>query len=330
MSKIAFISTAHIHTRGFLETFRSASDGRILHVIWDADEDRGRRFAESHATAFEPNLAKIVADQEIDGFIICSETSAHIELLETLVPLRKPILCDKPLVVSAKELKRLRKLLAAGHAPLLTGYFMPHFGDHRAVVNLLGGNFFGQVTRARFRSSHDAAYGHWFDNPDIAWLADPAKAGGGGFLDMGTHGIHLLRSLFGPVTEVFATVRNESGIYPETDDFGMALLKFESGVLGTVEAGWTQTGGPRQLEICGSEKCLWHDGLGYQIEGRSFPRESLYTIPNSPSRVDRLMAAIHGWIPEEELAEELALSLDAVEIMAACLKSAEKGKWVKV
>jgi hypothetical protein len=44
--------------------------------------------------------------------------------------------------------------------------------------------------------SHDhAAYGRWFDSPDLAWFTDPTLAGGGAFMDMGTHAVHCLRSL---------------------------------------------------------------------------------------------------------------------------------------
>lgn len=330
MAKITLLSSAHIHSRGFLQSLVSSFDGRSVRRLWDDDVERGSKLAAEFGIPFEPDLAAALEDPEADGFAICSETSRHLPLLEAALPKGKPIFCDKPLVTGAKELKKLRKLLSTANAPIVTGYFLPHFGDHRAVVNLLKGSFFGTVTRVRFRNAHNAAYAHWFDAPGLGWFADPKLAGGGGFLDMGTHSVHLLRSLFGPVTEVCATIGNESGVYPATDDYGVALLRFESGMTGVAEGGWTQTGGPRQLEIVGSEKTLWHDGREYRVEGPNFPQEPLYTIDSAPTRMDRLVAAVRGQIPAETLAEELVLALDAVAIMEACYKSADKGKWVKV
>lgn len=330
MARIAVISAAHLHTRGYLENLTRSGDGRSVVAIWDSVADRGRRMAGDFATPFVSNLEKLLADPDVDGFLVCAETVHHLPLLERLLPIGKPILCDKPLVPNVKEAKRLKKLLETATAPVLTGYFMPHFGDHRAIVNLLKGEFFGKVTRVRCRCAHAAAYGRWFETPDLRWFTDPELACGGGFFDMGTHALHLLRYLFGPITEVSAHIGNESGIYPKVDDFGVAQVRFESGVHGLVEAGWTQTGGLRQLEIVGSEKTLWHNGYEYRIEGPNFPQESLYVIDPSPARVDRLVAAIRGQIPAEELKLEIDLALQAVVAMEACYKSAEKGKWVKV
>ncbi len=72
-------------------------------------------------------------------------------------------------------------------------------------------------------------------------------------MDLGTHALHLLRTLFGPVREIWADFANQSGIYPEVEDYGVAHLRFASGVFGEVEAAWTQTGGIGGLTIIGSQ-----------------------------------------------------------------------------
>src|SRR5690606_41736858 len=68
-------------------------------------------------------------------------------------------------------------------------------------------------------------------------------------LHSGDH--HLLptrRSSDLEAREIWADIGNESGIYPACDDFGVAHLRFASGIKGSVEAGWTQTGGRTGLE----------------------------------------------------------------------------------
>ena len=111
-------------------------------------------------------------------------------------------------------------------------------------------------------------------------------------MDMGTHAVHLLRALFGPVTEVWATLGNQSGIYREVDDFGIAHLRFASGVLGTVEAAWTQTGGIGGLEVVGSDKALWNNGKDYVTGEPKVGPSPLAPLQARPSSVDRLVAAI--------------------------------------
>jgi len=149
-------------------------------------------------------------------------------------------------------------------------------------------------------------------------------------MDMGTHAVHLLRTLFGPVTEVWANIGNEAGVYPEVDDFGIAHLKFACGILGTTEAAWTQTGGIGGLEIVGSEKALWNDGKEYVTGSANQEPVPLTPMPARPARIDRLVATIVGQVTTDELRADLAAAIDAVTIMEAAYESSRTGRWVKV
>ncbi|MFA7343096.1 MAG: Gfo/Idh/MocA family oxidoreductase [Terrimicrobiaceae bacterium] len=326
---IAFLSTAHIHTRDFLKNIADATDGRAVTAIWDDVPERGRRCAESSGARFEPDLDALLADPGIDGFIVCAENTRHLALLEKVLPVGKPVLCEKPLVVSPSDLKRVRELLARHPAPLFSGYFMPFSGEMRAVSRVLAEGRLGAVTDIRCRCAHFAAYGRWFDDPDLAWFTDPGLAGGGGFMDMGAHAIHLVRSLFGPVESVLAVIENRSGVYDKVDDGGTALLKMASGALCTIEAGWRRSGGILMgLEAVGTGKTLWKEGADYVTGTRKETPEAIAPIEPLPTRVDRLAAVIRGEFPREELQKDLEINLDSVAIMAACYESARTGAWV--
>jgi len=326
---IAFISTAHIHTKGFVENILKAKDGRKVAAVWDDVADRGERYAEMAGAPFIADLAKLLADPKIDGFIICSENTRHLPLLKQVLPVGKPVFCEKPAVTTLADLQEVRALQAKFKAPLFCGYFHPFDGTVQAIAKLVSDGAVGKVTRIRYRNAHHAAYGRWFDNPDVAWFYDPALSGGGAFMDMGTHAVHLVRTLFGPVKEVWAEIRNEAGIYPTVDDCGIAQLRFASGVLGTVEAAWTQTGGVGGLEVVGSEKTIWNTKEGYVI-GDGKASHPIPPLENLPTRVDRLVALIQGKIPAAVLQADLEATFDAVAIMAAAYESSKKGSWVKV
>ncbi len=214
---------------------------------------------------------------------------------------------------------------------LFCGFFLPFTGELRAAEAMLGRGDFGRVTRIRVRNSHFGAYGRWFDNPDLRWFAEPGLAGGGAFMDVGTHAVHLVRTLFGPVREVWAEIGNHAGIYLGCDDYGVAHLRFASGVLGTVEAAWTQTGGENGLEIIGSENSLWQVGRDYftGCHGRAEP-QPLAAVASRPAQVHRLVAAIRGELTPMECTQDLAATLDTVAIIAACYDSAQTGLWTRV
>src|SRR5690606_1968125 len=129
-------------------------------------------------------------------------------------------------------------------------------------------------------------------DPDLAWFHQRELSGGGAFMDMGTHAIHLLRTLFGPVRQVWAEIGNHSGIYPDVDDYGVAHLRFASGVLGRVEAAWTQTGGNEGLTVVGSEGAIWKTPEGYVIGKPGQPPEKIAPAKAVATRVDRLVEII--------------------------------------
>lgn len=329
-TRLALLSTAHIHTRSFLNEIAKAADGRTAHAIWDSVPERGRRYAAEFKTKYVPSLASLLRDPAVDGFIICAENTRHLPLLKKALPTGKPVFCEKPLVTTVREARQVAALLAAHPTTLFCGYFQPFSAPMQAVARMVTEEAFGRITRVTFRNAHHAAYGRWFDSPDLQWFYDPKLSGGGAFMDMGTHAIHLLRTLFGPVTEVWATIRNEAGIYPTCDDFGVAHLRFASGILGTVEAAWTQTGGVGGLEVVGASQSLWNSSEGYRIGKPGADPAALAPAAEKPTRVDRLVAAIRHELPAAELQADLAAILDSVAIMAAAYRSAKLGKWVPV
>jgi len=330
MPRIAVLSTAHIHTKGFLENLARGTDGRAIAAIWDDVADRGRRYAEQFKAPFVGEIDRVLADPAVDGFIICAENTRHLPLLRKALPVGKPVFCEKPLATTSADALEARDLARQHRTKLMCGYFQPFGGAMQAVARQLAVGVFGRITRVRFRNAHQAAYGRWFDNPDLNWFYQPALSGGGAFMDMGTHAVHLLRTLFGPVQRVWATIGNHSGIYPEADDFGIAHLEFASGVLGTVEAAWTQTGGIGGLEVVGADKALWHNGKDYVTSRPRGVVAPLLPATTRPVGVDRLIGIINGSVTADEIATDLDAIVDSVLIMEAAYASARSGTWAAV
>jgi predicted dehydrogenase len=299
------------------------------HVIWDADAARGRKYADENHCPFSADLDAVVADPQVDGFIVCAENTRHLPLLQKVLPVGKPVMCEKPLATTVADAQAIARLVAKHGGALTSGYFQPFLPANRGAMKLLADGALGKVTHANFRNAHNAAYGRWFDSPELAWFADPELAGGGAMMDMGTHAVHLLRHMFGPVAEVWATKANLSGNYPRVDDYGLIQMRFASGVIGRVEAGWVFTGGYRGLEIIGSEKALWTTDQLVVAAPKETPAP-VAPADARPDRVARLIAAIRGELTAAELADDLDAALDAVAIMAAAYKSSDSGHWEKV
>ena len=329
--KIAMVSVAHIHAADFCGDIARLSGNGAPYAIWDDDPARGTSFALRFRCPFVPDLDAILADPEVDAFAICAENVKHVPILRRVLPVGKPTFCEKPLGVATEEADEIAALVARHGTPLVSGYFQPFSAGNRGAVALVASGSIGRATHWFFRNAHHAAYGRWFDTPELAWFTNPALAGGGALLDMGTHAVHLLRHLAGPVSEVWATKSNLSGIWPQVDDWGVIEMRFASGAVGRIEAAWCFAGAPVGLQIVGSKGALFDDGRG-RLVWRA-PDETPRPVPEAdfrPDRMARLVALVRGEISREEIAEDLLASLDAVRIMDAAYRSCASGRWTSV
>lgn len=334
MTSLGFVSTAHIHFRGFAESIAAGGTGNRIGAIWDDDVERGRRNAARYGAEFVADLGELVARPDLDGFVVCAPNDQRLTLLEPLAAAGKPVMCEKPLALTAAEARAIRDLVRSRHMILTTGFFRQSFGVFRAAIETLKSGALGTVTHARFRNAHDGAYRRIFDDPDVAWMKDPVIAGGGGALDMGAHALHLLAWMFGPADSVWATISNRAGIYPEVDDFGIFQIRFRGGVLATAEAGWIDIDEPGALTIHGSAGSLHaadaYDRVDAFIIGPDKQRRAVDGKPSGPRAVGRLLAAMDAQISEEELTQELDAAANAAAMMEAAYRSNGTGTWQPV
>lgn len=331
---LGFVSSAHIHFAGFANEIANSNGRARIAAIWDDNEDRGRRNAARVGAEYEAQLGDLAGRQDIDAFVLCAPNNQRLTLLERLAPTGKPVMCEKPLALTASEASACLDLVRAHKLLITTGFFRASYGVYRAAAQTLETGGLGRVTHARFRNEHDGAYRRIFDDSDVAWMVDPAVAGGGGALDMGAHAMHLLAWLFGPADSVWATISNRSGVYPDIDDFGVMQVAFRNGVTASVQAGWITIDEPGDLVIHGQQASLRardvYDSVQAHIIGPDKQPQPLTEQPSGPKGIARLLAAMDGAIPADELGRELVAAAQAAAIIQAAYKSNDTDAWQRV
>ena len=296
LANLALLSAAHVHTKGFLKNIADHDDRNLL-VIYDDVADRGQRFASENGAEYSGDLSAVLSRDNVDGFIICSENTRHRELLQQAIPAGKPIFCEKPFTTSTDEAFAALELIRTHDTIVHMGYFQPFSAAMQGAIAHVASGAPGNITHAHYRNAHHAAYGRWFDSADLNWFTRSDLAGGGAFMDMGTHAVHRLGS-----------------------------------ALGTVEASWVQTGGQGGgFEITGSEGTLYEDAdKGYLVAAPGKDPQPVAEGSERPTQVDRLVAAIKGDLSRQELDADLECAVDAVAVMEACYESNRTGGWVDV
>lgn len=329
MIKLALVGGAHIHTPGFIKRLNARDDVAVTSV-WDRDTTRAEARAEALGAETVQNLASIWADAEIAAVVICSETCRHETLVLAAAEAGKPMFVEKPLGMGAKDAHAMATAIEAAGVLFQTGYFMRGTPVHRFLREHIEKGSFGTITRIRHSTCHAGSLKGLFDT-EWRWMADLTQAGCGAFGDLGTHSLDILMWLMGDVERVTAAIDQVTDRYPGCDEFGESLLRFKSGAIGSLAAGWVDVADPVKVQVSGTEGHAYTVGeaLYFQsehVEGAD-GKEPWPDLPEQqPHAFDLFLDAITGkdgvtLVSPREAAERSA-------VMEAIYAAAEEGTWV--
>jgi predicted dehydrogenase len=125
---------------------------------------------------------------EVDAVFVTTPNACHAKDVLLALECGKPVLCEKPMAISADECREM--VLAARKANLLLGVAQVfRFLDSTARLrDRVAAGQIGKPVFARSEFSFQAKGGH-----ARTWIADRAVAGGGPIADVGVHCIDALR-----------------------------------------------------------------------------------------------------------------------------------------
>lgn len=271
--KLAVLGAGMIGRR-HVEHVAARPEAELLAVV---DPARiGRDLAERHGAKWFPSLTALIEADRPDGVIIATPNRLHVGAGLEAVAAGIPALVEKPIADDVESATRLVEAAEAADVPLLVGHHRRHnplMAEARATIDAgrLGTVLAVQATC-------------WFFKPDGYFDVDWRRREGAGpvFLNL-IHDVDNLRWLCGEVATVQALESSATRRY-EVEDTAGILLRFRSGVIGTIAVSdsivapwsWELTAGenpayPRTGESCyliggthGSLTVphldLWHNG----------------------------------------------------------------------
>ena len=145
------------------------------------------------------DLAKLVADPNIDVVDICLPPHMHYEAASLAFAHGKHVFCEKPLAVSLEDCDRLVAAAREADRQLLVGHVLPFFPEFAAARELVESGEFGRPIGGSFKRLIS----------DPTWLSDfyDARQVGGPVVDLHVHDAHFIRALFGMPSGVTAVGR---------------------------------------------------------------------------------------------------------------------------
>ena len=218
-----------------------------------AVEDLGfeRAYADYH---------ELLADPEVDVVSICSPNFLHAEIALAAVEAGKPFWIEKPMGVSAQQARTVAQAAEAAGLVTAVGFNYRHTPAIEYMRELVRTGALGRVTNVRAWLIAD-----YNSSPlgPLTWRASREKAGAGVVPDLMSHGADLAQYVIGriasvtAVTDTFITERpvptklglghsgfeigEETGPV-ENEDYVSMLVRFDNGVLGTMESSRVSVG----------------------------------------------------------------------------------------
>jgi predicted dehydrogenase len=279
----------------------------------------------------------------IDAVYIASPPAAHRDQVLACARAGKHVLCEKPLGLTVAEVESIIAACAQATVRLGAAFMMRFHAQHQAALTLIREGALGKTVFARAQLSC------WYPPMPGAWRQDPDTGGGGSLIDMGGHCIDLLEMLLGPVASVSCCTRRSVHAYA-SEDSAVAMLQFESGALGVVDAFFCipDEASQNRLEIYGSLGSILASGTIGQGDGGEMTitskragagydaqqaRAAAEAKPVKAHPVNTYQAEIEEFsqaiLDDREPANHGLLGLRSQQVLAACYESARTGRMVR-
>lgn len=342
---IGVLSHAHGHINTYCHQMMNFDDVELV-ATWDDNEERGRTNAQKYGMLFYKTPEEIVHDDKIDTVMIGVETNRHAEFVELAAKAGKNILLQKPMATTLADCDRITKVVNETGIKFSLAFQMRHDPVNRKIKELVEQGVAGNLSVVRRRHCIPVLLNPTFVNGPSKWHIDPV-ANVGMFFDDATHAADWFYWIFGKPVSVMAEIDNiVTHVAP--DDNGVALYRFENGMIGTLFNGSTTLFGVNTTEIYGDRGTIIQDygdspstsaprpenaiPLKYIQKGDTAWTEFPMDIPaNQGERIGNIprpfIDYIRGRTDERVSAEEGRVS---VEMVLAAYESAQTGKRVKL
>jgi 1,5-anhydro-D-fructose reductase (1,5-anhydro-D-mannitol-forming) len=202
------------------------------------------------------NAEALIADSEVDAVYVATPPETHADIALRVAAAGKPAYVEKPMARNTSECDRMLAAFAEAGQKLRVAYYRRRLPRFVEAKELLSSGALGQMTGICYRLE---APGH--RDPGGAWRVDATKAGGGLFLDVGSHALDLLDSLFDSLRDVNGVAANVASPHSVEDTIAMSFMT-ASGVPGAATWNFASNAHTDLLEISGTKGQLLFSVLG--------------------------------------------------------------------
>lgn len=204
--------------------------GSQLVAVMRRNGDLAKDYAKRHEVPkWYDDADSLIGDEDVDAVYIATPPSSHKEYALAVARAGKPVYVEKPMALNYRECLEIIQACETANTPLFTAFYRRALPRFLKIKSLLDDGQIGIVRSVNLRlyqlpSEDDRRHTRH-------WRVDPTIAGGGYFVDLGSHMIDLLQYMLGPIVSANGVSSNLGKLY-DAEDTVSASFVFESGVHG--------------------------------------------------------------------------------------------------
>jgi predicted dehydrogenase len=306
---VALLGCGHPHVSDVLGVIASEPDVRLV-AVWDADPSSIPAviadFAAGHAET---------AIRRGHVAVICAPTDQRPALVSQAARAGRPLLVQAPIGRTSAEARAVHREVQRSRTPARATLLLRELPALHRLRGVLAERLLGRIAAVSASLAHAGAVAGWFEGP-TAWMRDPARAGVGGFGELGLQLVDALATL--PADEpprLSAVALDRDG--PRRTDLGGAALGTWGGVPLSVRTSWAARPGGLELVVSGATgSAIVRDGVLEVVRETGIP-ERWVGAPPDPG--DALRAFLQRLRTDRLERDGLAPAVRAQEIVEAAL-----------
>lgn len=246
--KVGVIGCGSISRKRHLVEYANNKNVEIA-AVCDIVESRAVEMAEKYGAKSFTQYEEVIQLAEIDVISVCLPNDLHAPVSIAALNAGKHVLCEKPMATSRKEAEEMIEAAKRNDKTLMIAHNQRFVASHQKAKQLIESGEIGKIYSFRTTFGHPGPE-RWSIDGRNSWFFDKEQAFIGALGDLGVHKSDLIRYLLGDVAEVSAFVETSAKEDTDVDDNAVAVLKMESGVIGTLAASWSYvTGGDNSTVI---------------------------------------------------------------------------------
>ena len=226
------------HTGKFIDLLKK--NGAQVTVFWNDEIEKGEKAAAEYSIPFEKDCLKAMDDYGINAVIITAYAYLHCRLICEAAKRGLHIFLEKPLCVSSEDAKIILKALNSSNGKF---YMSDPFirSQSIAMKHLKEEGRLGEISSAYFRIGSMKNFDHF----------DLVKQQGGILSDIGLHGLHMIRYLFGKPSSFLVNAQDLTGHHAE--DNVSIIFSYPSGCQVVYQASWLSAGNTNRAVLYGTK-----------------------------------------------------------------------------